>query len=957
MGRRVCGTSPLKDREILPGSFRCPEREQDMSKELVISSNRHETKVAMLEDDQLVEIFFQRAHEYSLAGSIHKGRVTRVLPGMQSAFVNIGLERDAFLYVSDFFEEGEDYEAVSVMDAVRKPGSRDDRPRDERPREERPRDGSREDRGRRSRRGRDDRPAEGRLSEPRPIEPQVAEVGSVRAEDDDADLTEASELAPATTVPLAESGDDRRGGRRRRRRRPGGRSGLPESKYADPGAIEEADEFEGEASVEGSGDLEPIILPGESLAKYSGRAAGPDFDEDEPETDEIVLRDDAPAMTLPAMASSAVSVPAASVPTVPTVTVASVEELEDTPELIGDEHPDDDLEAHIEALQANAEAALAEPAEEEDEDEDEPLETSDDEPEDEDDDSEDEVDDPEEVEAGESDSEEDDEERPLSAFQELIREAEARAAERAGDDEFALDAAMISEAEAETEAEDEVRARAFDLIDEAPVAIAGESREGGDRGRSRRSRRRRGGRDRAPAAELAPSQDAPADLDLLPGETRAARPDRSEDRGEERGADRREGRREERRERPQRESRPMPNISDLLKEGQEIIVQIAKEPLGQKGARITSHIALPGRYVVYMPTLDHLGVSRKIGTDEERARLKRVLQAAKEGLPGGFITRTAAEGRTDDEITADVKYLHNLWMEMKAKAERRPAPLLLHHDLDLVQRVLRDHLSEEFKTIWVDNEQVYESVLSFLTRFQQQLVARVKMYTRATPIFDAFGVTQELEKALRPKVWLKSGGYIVINQTEALVAIDINTGKYVGKQNNRLEDTIVKTNTEAVKEIVRQIRLRDLGGIIVVDFIDMDERKNRQKVMQALEEAMRSDRAPYKILQFNDFGLVAITRKRVKQSLERTLCMPCPHCEGAGYIKSVTTVIGEILVEAQKYAKVVEGDDVILRVNPDVAKVLKSHENQYLEELEGILARPVLVKGDHQIHHEKFDLS
>jgi len=230
------------------------------------------------------------------------------------------------------------------------------------------------------------------------------------------------------------------------------------------------------------------------------------------------------------------------------------------------------------------------------------------------------------------------------------------------------------------------------------------------------------------------------------------------------------------------------------------------------------------------------------------------------------------------------------------------------------------------------------------------------MYTRPAPIFDAFNITNELEKALRPKVWLKSGGYIVINQTEALVAIDINTGKFVGKS-NRLEDTIVKTNTEAVKEIVRQIRLRDLGGIIVIDFIDMDERKNRQKVMQALEDAMRADRAPYKVLQFNDFGLVAITRKRVKQSLERTLCAPCPYCEGAGYVKSVQTIIGEILTESQKIARAVEGPEVVLRVHPDVAKVLKSTSNRFLEELEDTLKRPVLVVGDPTLHHEKFDLA
>ncbi len=406
-----------------------------------------------------------------------------------------------------------------------------------------------------------------------------------------------------------------------------------------------------------------------------------------------------------------------------------------------------------------------------------------------------------------------------------------------------------------------------------------------------------------------------------------------------------------------RPERSVPSISDLLKEGQEIIVQIAKEPLGQKGARITSHIALPGRFLVYMPTVEHIGVSRKIPSDDERLRLKRILQSNRTGIPGGYIVRTAGDGRTEEELRADMMFLYNLWLDMRQKAERRPAPLLIHHDLNVVERILRDQLTSSFKSIWVDNEELYESVLGFVQRFQPALVHRVKLYTRSTPIFDEFNITQELEKALRPKVWLKSGGYIVINQTEALVAIDINTGKFVGKS-NRLEDTIVRTNTDAIKEIVRQIRLRDLGGIIVVDFIDMDERKNRQKVMQALEEAMRADRAPNKILQFNDFGLVAITRKRVKQSLERTLCTPCAYCEGAGYVKSAQTVVGEILQEAHKIAHAVEGKDVLLRVSPEVAKLLKSNQNSYLPEIEEILGgRTVIVKSDSLLHQEKFDLA
>jgi ribonuclease G len=443
--------------------------------------------------------------------------------------------------------------------------------------------------------------------------------------------------------------------------------------------------------------------------------------------------------------------------------------------------------------------------------------------------------------------------------------------------------------------------------------------------------------------------DAPAAAEETAVEARAAEPRAAEPRAAEPRPERRHPR--ERTERP-----PLPSITDLLKAGQEILVQIAKEPIAQKGARITSHIALPGRYCVYMPTVDHNGVSRKIASDEERLRLKRILQHHRQGMSGGFIIRTAGEGQTEEEIANDMQFLYNLWLDIRAKAEKRPAPCLVHHDLDIVQRTLRDQVSSDFKTIWLDNEELYASTLQFVQRFQPALVNRVKLWTRPVPIFDAFGITNELEKALRPKVWLKSGGYIVINQTEALVAIDINTGKFVGKS-NRLEDTIVKTNIEAVKEIVRQVRLRDLGGIIVVDFIDMDERKNRQKVMAALEEAMRVDRAPYKILQFNDFGLVAITRKRVKQSLERTLCQPCPYCEGAGSVKSVPTVIGEILLEAQKIAKAVDDKTVVLRVHPEVAKVLKSHRNQYLEELEGIFGRPVLITGDATIHIEKYDLA
>jgi ribonuclease G len=407
---------------------------------------------------------------------------------------------------------------------------------------------------------------------------------------------------------------------------------------------------------------------------------------------------------------------------------------------------------------------------------------------------------------------------------------------------------------------------------------------------------------------------------------------------------------------PRREAHEVPKISDLLKEGQEILVQIAKEPIGKKGARITSHIALPGRFLVYMPTVNHTGVSRKIASDEERQRLKRIVLSERDNGHGGFIVRTAAQNAGEDELRADIRFLKGLWNDIKTRAEASKPPALIYHDLNVVERVLRDQVTSDFSVIWVDTEPEYERILRFFNRFQPGLVKRVKLYTKETPLFEQFGLKEEMDKALKSKVWLKSGGYIVINQTEALVAIDINTGKYVGKT-SRLEDTIVKTNVDAIKEIVRQIRLRDLGGIIIIDFIDMDERRNRQRVMQALEEELRHDRAPSKVLQFNDFGLVAITRKRVKQSLERTIGAPCPYCQSTGYVKSLTTVVNEIYVEMRKIAKHLEHEDVMLRVHPDVAKELKANNGRLLNEMEELTKRTIIVKSDPAVHQEQFDIN
>jgi ribonuclease G len=832
-----------------------------MSKELVISSNRHETRVAILEDDQVFEVYHQRENEYSLAGSIHKGRVTRVLPGMQSAFVDIGLDRDAFLYVSDFFEDNEEYDKIvtSVEEKVLKM----------------------------------DRVPPPAIAAAPPAAAELAPVADV------VESVQAGEIAAAAPAEVAatdgtgvEAGAagaeprrddrDRRGGRRSRRRRGqrGGR-GLPESKFYSPGhhSAEPAPPVEtaAEKPAERPERPEPaerfatrsedlLVLPGESLAKYTGPARA----EDDPAPVGVEEFEDAEPQTGSAEAEAEAPVAAVEEPAEPVDIAAPAARLEEA--VVAAEVPEE----------AASEETAAEP----------------------------------------------DDEAEADTGLEAAPEGEEQAdGEAAGEGE---ETAEISAAAEERPAGNEEGQEAA----AGPDGLSANVREQGPRYQHRVSRRtrRRGGRDR----------------NVAPGDTPRVQEARPEHRPATAAAPRTS---EGRPEKPAAAS-----ISDLLRGGQEIIVQIAKEPLGQKGARITSHIALPGRFLVYMPTVDHIGVSRKIPSDEERSRLKRVLQANRTGIPGGFIVRTAGDGRSEEELRADMHFLYNMWLDMRQKAERKPAPLLIHHDLNVVERVLRDQLTTDFKSIWVDNEEAYESVLRFVERFQPALVGRVKLYTRANPMFDEFGITSELEKALRPKVWLKSGGHIVINQTEALVAIDVNTGKFVGKS-NRLEDTIVKTNTDAIREIVRQIRLRDLGGIIVIDFIDMDERKNRQKVMQALEDAMRADRAPYKILQFNDFGLVAITRKRVKQSLERTLCTPCPYCEGAGYVKSPQTVVAEILSEAQKISAAIEGKDVMLRVSPEVGKLLKSNQNTFLQELEEVLGRAVIVKSDPLLHQEKFDLA
>jgi len=883
-----------------------------MTKELFVSSTPHETKVGLVEDDQLAEIYLERENEYTLAGSIYKGRVTRVLPGMQSAFVDIGLERDAFLYVSDFMEL-EDQEDLDEVPAQ----------------------------------------AVQTVSEPKyepALRAEVESEGSSVAVSGQAELNGAGNGgAPRQSAePHEGSGAGEREGRgwRGRRRRRGRRSerGIPESRPAKPDHSRERAEYDPPAGYQ------PILLPGESISKYQRLVQHPSADYSaEPASaqeaeaslsagfpeDEPLFANRAPdavsQTTVEAALGTPVEEPARSSAEpsegpspwdreqqrLHQMNVAAVFGGTAAEDEEGEELQEDEKDLGVSPAPVPQAASKGTVVEEEIEDEEADLASYVEEMED--DAAFDEME--EETQAAEGYREPPTHEIAASgeAMEETVHplSAEPLAAAEGADltngeeevDEAAEEDAELEEAQAEAEAMLDAEARASGTVD-ARAEV------------------------RAPAGTAAYTQ-------------RATRP--SFDRRGPRG--RRGGRRFRRRE-PQQ----LPQIGDLLKEGQEILVQIAKEPIGKKGARITSHIALPGRFLVYMPTVNHTGVSRKISSDEERQRLKRIVLSERENGHGGFIVRTAAQNASEEELRADIRFLKNLWTEIRTRSEESKPPSLIYHDLNVVERVLRDQVTSDFSAIWVDSEQEYERILRFANRFQPALVKRVKLYSKETPLFDQFGLSEEINKALKSKVWLKSGGYIVINQTEALVAIDVNTGKYVGKT-ARLEDTIVKTNVDAIKEIVRQVRLRDLGGIIVIDFIDMDERRNRQKVMQALEEALRNDRAPSKVLQFNDFGLVAITRKRVKQSLERTIGAPCPYCQATGFVKSVTTVCNEIYVEMRKISKHLEHSDVMLRVNPEVAKTLKSNNGRMLNEMEELTKRTVIVKSDPALHQEQFDIN
>lgn len=927
-----------------------------MAKEMIVSVNGRERKIAVIENGQVVEFYIERGeNDQGFVGNIYKGRVQRVLPGMQSAFVNIGLERDAFLYVSDFFDEEEEFERIMTEKGGKKAPEAEKEVVEHLQKERLVR--------------------EQKMEEAQEIAEPMAAAGGETVEG----VEDTEEVAAAPEAPA----DDKKGKRGRGSRRGKKEEALVDAVEAGADRVEagtmffiEDSSFERIVDAEGeetTGEMFKEAYMQEAIqdkvraiefdveststaevgsllsAMEMGGEMGGGFERiaDEDEGDVVTLVADVegdeekPKKGRAAAKPKAPAKPAKGKAPAEKKTPKSKSGGKTTKKTVKSKDKAEDGESI-----ADGEASVSEPSN-----------------------------------TGEfamrrGGRGRGGRRRGKGPNGEPNGDEKAEGSESeetsSGDNVEAVEietvAAVVAAPEAETAAEQPQPARrGRDNSRRESGNRESTSRESGNRENTgRESSAREGGSREGANRESSSREGGNRDSSSREGGNRESsgrdsnRRD-SNSRDNNRRDNNRRDNRDSRNDRGDRRDRPpQPTISDLLREGQEVIVQIAKEPIARKGARITSHIALPGRFIVYMPTIEHVGVSRKIESGSERSRLRTIITKirAEEDIPsGGFIVRTAGIGVPEAALREDARYLVRTWQEIKKQADKSKAPALVHQDLDLVQRLLRDQLSDDFAAIRVDSEEDYLHIVEFVNRVQPKMVNRVKLYTREQPILETYGVQVEIDKALKPRVWLRSGGYLVINQTEALVAIDVNTGKFVGKGNARLEDTITRTNMEAVDEIARQIRLRDLGGILVLDLIDMEDRRNRHKVLAALQDALSRDKSPTKVLSFNDFGLIIMTRKRVKQSLERTMCTPCPHCQGSALIKSPQTVCYEILEEARRLSKSMENvSQTVLRVHPEIANTLRHAEKEVLTEIEAYLG-DVDLTGDLAAHQEQFDFA
>jgi len=764
-----------------------------MATELIVNSSLPETRIALVEDGEIQELLIERASGRGIVGNIYKGRVTRVLPGMQAAFVDIGLDKAAFLYVDDVYvhsEIWEDEEGSSDGEAVEQFSS---------------------------------------------AEPTIAQ--SV-----DESSTEGEGLSEGNQIPLANASDI------------SPRLEVSSSMESTRVVIEVAPAVQSQSRS----DFEDEVSDEEQGPSGEGLFAAPE-------------RDDAESVDASSSEFDAHS-------------EGSEEQESDSDEGDGDESDSEESSSDVAGLTPSDAVTGAQ---------------------------------------GEGEK---------GGRRRRHRRGRRGGRGRRGNFTLQLknpsgegtEPGSSSAHHAMTAAMDEAGHVLSDRVAMAPQldgsVVSGE--------------------------EVSPSELASRRSVLMPAAPSAKRPEFQMQRSRDRRIKSKE---------KTKGVREQVLIQNLLKEGQEVIVQVAKDPIATKGARLTCHISLPGRHLVCMPTIDHVGVSRRIERDDERRKLR---EAVERNRPKklGFIVRTASgKGNSEHRIKQDIDYLSRLWEEIREKAAQVSAPSMVYEDLNSVLRAIRDWVTEDIDKVIVDSRHHFSEIQRFVGHFMPSLRSKVDLYHGDIPIFDAYGISTELARALERKVWLKSGGYLVIDQAEALVAIDVNTGRFVGKKN--LEDTILKTNLEAVQEIAYQLRLRNCGGIIILDLIDMEKEENKQRVYRALEEALKKDRARPTIQKISDLGLIEMTRKRTRDTIVRTLCEPCSHCEGKGYIKNKQTVAYEALREIERDGIEREANKILVQAHPDVIDILAIEERDTIDLLERRYKKQVYLQAVFDFHPEQYEVA
>ena len=782
-----------------------------MSKQILVNSNHYETRVALLEDGEIKQLHIEREEDKNVVGNIYLGVVKRVLPGMQAAFLELGLERTAFLYVDDIIDEpfGSD---VDVLDEEEESDeSYDDS--QERGEEQAPRDRQRSESGE------------------APAPQETSEMDAADDAEEDLVIEEDNSGAPIFVAPHLESDED-----------------------------DSEEDFD-----------EGISHPDNE----------PDFEltDNEPEA---VQENPAPEMEVAAPDLTPASAPA------PEVASKSLPAFEPMPEEI----------KQTELLTQPFEDEGPQPGNEKPSSE-------------------------------RGDRPQRDRQSGPPRRRDYRDNRRGRGGYRGGRGGRGPE-----------------RSDRYESRDRQGYRDPGESRGNREReGReNREGRDGRNGRESREGEENRSNRNRGPRRDNRRYESREGRSSRQRPRY---------GNRNNRRRGFSRRRRGTANIQDLLKEGQEILVQVAKAPIGTKGARLTTHISLPGRNLVLMPTVKHLGISRRIESDRERRRLRDIFTKRLRVKGVGFIIRTVAEGKTFRELKADADYLIRTWQQVKKDSSQKRAPALIHEDLSLTYRTVRDYFTEDVDSLVIDNGFDHEGVQDFIGQFMPQLKSRVKLFKGPTQLFEHYGIEAEISRALSKKVWLKSGGYLLIDQSEALTAIDVNTGRYVGSKS--LEETILRTNLEAVKEIAYQLRVRNVGGIIIIDLIDMESANNREKVFNALQDALSGDKSKTNILKISELGLVEMTRKRTHEDLIRYLTESCPHCDGRGYTKSRRTVAFEIFREIEKES-VSATPNIVVFASPEVAGLLSKEESRHVGLLEKRFGKSILIKSDPSFNTEQFEV-